>query len=83
MKNLLKIGALLAALLMVLALFASCSKEIKTTNEPSAPAESSSASAESPASSGVSLDTQPSPATPSNQGKLSMGEQGSVPAFEW
>lgn len=73
MKTLVKITALLCALLLTLTLFAACTKDGKTTDTPTDATPSASESNES----------APSPVPPSEQGQLSVGGQGSLPAFEW
>ena len=73
MKTLLKITALLCALLLTLTLFSACTKGGKTTDTP-ADATPSASESNSPA---------PSPVPPSEQGQLSVGGKGSLPAFEW
>ena len=81
MKTLVKITALLCALLLTLTLFAACTKGGKTS-QPEKESTPDEQSTSLPSSSGVPSENDPQPAPPSH-GELSVGGQGSLPAFEW
>ncbi|MBP3322123.1 MAG: hypothetical protein J6M12_07185 [Clostridia bacterium] len=81
MKTFQKIAALLCALLLLLTIFASCTKEKKTSDQPMG-------ESPLPSESLVSEESAPAPSlappakNPSSSG-LQVGENGSLPVVDW